>query len=618
MRLVGSATDGGVRWDYQEATYDSGPSVDFEVPTGQDHMFESGWFFRLAGDSQESVFNASTSESHVGNVSTITWSNVNGRNFSAQVVTTVTDQAGGTGAAGLAAHVLTLTNNSGGALTFHIFHMADFDLNPIVANDSASLVNPTCMRLTHVSDGDFGDYQAIGASAYYVAPFGSTDAGAVLGNTDLTNFSNTGLPFGPGDFTGAFQWAPVNVPNGASATFTVNQAINHTLCAPTGSITVRKVAVGGDGSFGFTGNVTTTNPFTVTTSGGSGSLNVSNLAAGSSYQVSETVPTGWQLTGASCDNGSPDAVTVVAGVTTTCTFTNTKVETPAFALITIVKEAMPKSTQNFNFNAGPRVPLLNGGEGGVLSAFMLDDAAPNDNDAYPKQRSFLLPNGTYNFSEAPPSNWILKGIECTAGDGSSVVVTLPGVAITLGGGDVTCTFKNQLSATIQTLKYQDNNGNGVRNAGEPVLAGWQITATLQPTGTPTYGPIATNSLGRANFNFIPAGAYKVCEVLPNNSWMNTQPGGASPCHILTLAPGQTASVHFGNKAVQVENAAQSQELAPFSPYAGVTIMDSDPNALDGYLIDWAAWVDRNLLTPAEEPVDAPDTTTRMYLPVVVK
>ncbi len=53
----------------------------------------------------------------------------------------------------------------------------------------------------------------------------------------------------------------------------------------------------------------------------------------------------------------------------------------------------------------------------------------------------------------------------------------------------------------------------------------------------------------------------------------------------------------------------------------MTISDGDPNAFDGYAVDWAAWVDANLLTPAEEPVDAPveaDATLRMYLPVVVR
>ena len=49
----------------------------------------------------------------------------------------------------------------------------------------------------------------------------------------------------------------------------------------------------------------------------------------------------------------------------------------------------------------------------------------------------------------------------------------------------------------------------------------------------------------------------------------------------------------------------------------MTISDGDPNAFDGYAVDWAAWVDASLLTPVEEPVEA-DATLRMYLPVVVR
>lgn len=217
------------------------------------------------------------------------------------------------------------------------------------------------------------------------------------------------------------------------------------------------------------------------------------------------------------------------------------------ATITIIKDSTPKSTQNFIFSAWPPTPLIGvGNEGGVLpSSFLLDDAVPSDNDLYPKQRSFTLPNGVYTFGETPLSNWILKAIECTAGGDSIAVVNLPNVVITVDGGDVTCTFQNELTASIYTLKYQDTNGNGVRNAGEPALAGWEMTATLQPTGT-ALAPLVTNTLGRANFQFIKAGTYKVCEALIGG-WTNTQPGGAEPCYTVTLAPGQTKALSFGNR-----------------------------------------------------------------------
>lgn len=48
------------------------------------------------------------------------------------------------------------------------------------------------------------------------------------------------------------------------------------------------------------------------------------ILAGSGYDAAETLPDGWEQTGATCDNGSPvDDITVANGETVTCTFTNT-------------------------------------------------------------------------------------------------------------------------------------------------------------------------------------------------------------------------------------------------------------------------------------------------------
>jgi hypothetical protein len=49
----------------------------------------------------------------------------------------------------------------------------------------------------------------------------------------------------------------------------------------------------------------------------------SDLTPGNGYAVAETVPSRWDQTSATCDNGStPSNITVDAGETVTCTFTN--------------------------------------------------------------------------------------------------------------------------------------------------------------------------------------------------------------------------------------------------------------------------------------------------------
>src|SRR6185503_680942 len=48
-----------------------------------------------------------------------------------------------------------------------------------------------------------------------------------------------------------------------------------------------------------------------------------NVVPGSGYSLSETVPSGWDQTSATCDDGSPVSnVNVSADETVTCTFSN--------------------------------------------------------------------------------------------------------------------------------------------------------------------------------------------------------------------------------------------------------------------------------------------------------
>ena len=74
-------------------------------------------------------------------------------------------------------------------------------------------------------------------------------------------------------------------------------------------------------TFGFTGDL---GGFTLTTRAGWRSSSFTDLAAGT-YAVSETVPAGWDLTSATCSDGSnPASIDLAPGENVTCTFANTK------------------------------------------------------------------------------------------------------------------------------------------------------------------------------------------------------------------------------------------------------------------------------------------------------
>jgi hypothetical protein len=91
--------------------------------------------------------------------------------------------------------------------------------------------------------------------------------------------------------------------------------------APTGNPgTIRVVlkTVEGHGTFTYASNFGVTSLSTP----GNGFMQEVDVASGGAYAISQAVPEGWSLTGASCTNGTPAAVVVMPGRTTTCTFTN--------------------------------------------------------------------------------------------------------------------------------------------------------------------------------------------------------------------------------------------------------------------------------------------------------
>jgi len=78
--------------------------------------------------------------------------------------------------------------------------------------------------------------------------------------------------------------------------------------------------------------------------------------------VSETLPlpSGWTQTSASCNNGTLTAVTVVAGVTTICTFTNTYVA-PTGSIQVVKNTVGGNGTFPFTSNFGLTSPLITSG-----------------------------------------------------------------------------------------------------------------------------------------------------------------------------------------------------------------------------------------------------------------
>lgn len=172
-----------------------------------------------------------------------------------------------------------------------------------------------------------------------------------------------------------------------------------------------------------------------------------DVPAGFGYNVTEMVPSGWQLTTAICNNGDNPTVdiTVQSGKTVTCTFTNTKLGT---LIVRKVTNPDPDPTQSsFTFTTS----------GGLSpAAFALKNG---DTQTF----SNLNPGSGYKVSELPLPGWQLSNVSCTNSR------TITNIRID-PGETVTCTFTNANTALGLSLTKSDDNLT--------VVPGERLTYTL--------------------------------------------------------------------------------------------------------------------------------------------
>jgi len=223
----GTITDPPAQYVIPTSHYDTTPAANFlgvSATLTQDHLFAQGWWYRIAGDASEKFFPIpNTLNFPVGVTYTVGWTNVDGRGFNATEIGTVIN---GGGPSGNVRFDMTITNPGAAPMTIDLFNMTDVDLIGS-GNDSATLLTPN--ELIGITDGtQTAQYRGVGATAFLVRPFGATDVGTVLSDGAVTNFDNSGLPFGPGDITLGFQWAGIVVPAGESRTVTAVVAVNTT------------------------------------------------------------------------------------------------------------------------------------------------------------------------------------------------------------------------------------------------------------------------------------------------------------------------------------------------------------------------------------------------------
>jgi uncharacterized repeat protein (TIGR01451 family) len=267
-------------------------------------------------------------------------------------------------------------------------------------------------------------------------------------------------------------------------------------------------------NFNFTGNFTTGN-FTLDDDGTENNPENSSRTFEvnpGTYNVTEFVPGGWDLTDITIQEESPtnssyslydaNATLVVdVGEWINVTFTNTK-----RGKITVIKDAIPDDAQDFTFDGNF-----------TTGSFTLDDDG-GENNPENSSRTFEVNPGTYNVSETVPSGWELNDITIVEGtsDSSTDINNKNATLVVSAGESVTVTFENNMRGKIRVIKdavpddpqtftfdgnvtsgtfnlvdnggvnYQDFDVNvGVYNVTEIVPSGWELTDITIQEESPT-------------------------------------------------------------------------------------------------------------------------------------
>ena len=256
------------------------------------------------------------------------------------------------------------------------------------------------------------------------------------------------------------------------------------------------------------------------------------------YTFTEQPTEGWDFTSISCTAGADVTKTgaivevrLTAGESVTCAYTN-----KMHGQIIVRKATNPAlDTTIFTVNASSsNGGLIYGSASGSVS---------DSTDA-----TFSVQQGkTYAVAEVVPTGWVQSSNNC-----SNLVVN--GNSTLLNGVPTEyCDITNTKLSRISGIKWNDLDGLGSRDAGEPTLDGWtinlfgtdinqQIVDLEYVTGSGINGTTGAGT-GAFDFGYLMPGTYTVTET-PQTNWVQTS---TNPAQIV-LGAGQTVTdVNFGNR-----------------------------------------------------------------------
>lgn len=310
------------------------------------------------------------------------------------------------------------------------------------------------------------------------------------------------------------------------------------------------------------------------------------------YGVAETLPTGWVQTGVTCVSSISDTETATnleldAGETITCTFTNTQ-------LGSIQGRKYNDINGNGDFDDSEKIDAnrLNG-----WTIELYKDSLGSTAVTSMVTGSNSLAKGQYRFNNLLPGQYYVceigqTGWTQTEPSSSTGVYNNGGYchSITLSPGQnlTNIQFGNFQLGSISGQKFNDINGNGIKDPGEVGLSGVTIYLDKNLNNILDVGDTSTITDANGNylFNNLTVGtyhnnSYAVKEVVPTG-WTQTYPVGNTHYVSITSGVGAT-NVDFGNVRLSDVHGYKWSDLDG----------DGNPDENEPLLSGWQIFIDSN-------------------------
>jgi len=223
----------------------------------------------------------------------------------------------------------------------------------------------------------------------------------------------------------------------------------------------------------------------------------------------------------------------------------------------------------------------------------LDTGEPSTITAADGSFSFtgLTTGQTYIVREVVPS-----GYTQTSGPYTIVLGTTPSTSLTIGNMPTPVVTPDDFS--ISGWKFNDLDGDGILDPGEPGLENWEIFIDYDYDGTLDQGEefTLTDADGYFEFTDMDSGTYRIAEVVQTADWYQTYPGSPNypAWHTVTISPTNgwyyVSNLLFGNHekipsnvSTEVISGTKFNDLNGNSIRDGGLIQGTDPDAV--FIID---------------------------------